>query len=670
MSVVPLHSNDAVHHVLVVNQHGDNRGDEAAMLAMLDALAARLGRASFTVLHQFKHVEESAKHGGLDVRFMPLAPGVVPILRLALAVGLLLVRLPWRRVAGRFGNDVIDAYQRADLVVSAPGGPYFGDIYADHEPLHWAYVVLARLFRRPAFLYAPSVGPFRRRMRRAARRFVFRCFAGITVREEQSAEYLRELFRTRPIDVEVTIDAALGRDVTPLSRSEWPSARLPPDARIVAVSVLDYRYPGADDASEARRRHDDAVVAALRHASERLAPAHIVFVPQLHGQRCDRPYLERLAASLPSGISNEVLPDDVDSATQQRIFAAAEIALAGRYHPAVFSVLAGTPVACLAYEHKSVGLMQGAGLGEFVVPIEDLDRQRLLALVDRVIDSSPEIRARLRRGRDAMRALALRTADLAVATLGSAAGPPPLGVRSAPPLTPMAWMRWDAVKRALAEADPARILEVGAGQGAIGWRLARRAVYVGVEPDDVSFTVARRRLAGLANATILHGGVESVPADLKFDLVCAFEVLEHIEDDAGALVSWRQRLAKGGFVLISVPGHRHRFGPADDAVGHYRRYDRRDLEALLRTAGFETVWFRGYGAGLGHLLEVVRNRLLQSRRLDDREGATARSGRLYQPPALLGRAVALAVAPFRVIQVPWSRGGRGVGYVVLAARSD
>ena len=42
-------------HVLVVNQHGDNRGDEAALLAMCSGIEAELGPTQFTVIHQFNN---------------------------------------------------------------------------------------------------------------------------------------------------------------------------------------------------------------------------------------------------------------------------------------------------------------------------------------------------------------------------------------------------------------------------------------------------------------------------------------------------------------------------------------------------------------------------------------------------------------------------------------
>jgi colanic acid/amylovoran biosynthesis protein len=402
-------------HVLIVNQHGDNRGDEAAMLAMLDALADRLAPVRFTVLHQFNDPENSAKAGGHEVQFLPLAPRDVRLVRLALATVLRVMHLPWQWAGGAHARAVFGAYDSADLVVSAPGGPYFGDLYAWHEPLHWWYVLLARVFKRPAFLYAPSGGPFRRRWLSPARRFVYRTFDGIVLREQRSAEHLRALFGRRGIPFDVTIDTALGATVTPLPRADWPGVAPPGDTRLIVVSAIDYAYPDAPDREMARARHDDALLAALERAADKLAPAHVVLMPQVHGRHRDAPYLERLAARLRPDVSREVLNEDVESRVQQRIFAAADLIVAGRYHPAVFSVLAAVPAICVAYEHKSLGLMEAAGLRDMAVPIDEVTTERLNPLVDRAVEDAPRIRDQLEHARVGLREQALRTADLASA---------------------------------------------------------------------------------------------------------------------------------------------------------------------------------------------------------------------------------------------------------------
>lgn len=237
---------------------------------------------------------------------------------------------------------------------------------------------------------------------------------------------------------------------------------------------------------------------------------------------------------------------------------------------------------------------------------------------------------------------------------------------SDPPLSFNAWLRFDVVRGLLRSLDGVRdVLEVGAGQGAVGVRLARRYHYVGVEPDERSYAVAERRVG--ARGTVLHCDVAAIAPGERFDLVCAFEVLEHIDDDAQALRGWRSRLRSGGHLLISVPAHARRFGLADRRVGHFRRYDRAPLEALLRSTGFGDVRVACYGFPLGYALEIARNAAAR------KEGAspppdegTSASGRWHQPPERFGWLTRGVTAPFGLLQRPFAGSSLGTGFVALA----
>jgi SAM-dependent methyltransferase len=234
------------------------------------------------------------------------------------------------------------------------------------------------------------------------------------------------------------------------------------------------------------------------------------------------------------------------------------------------------------------------------------------------------------------------------------------------PLTPNAWLRFAVLERLLPD-DATDVLEIGCGQGAAGVRLARRYHYLGLEPDHASWSVARERLAALGRGEVRNGTSAVLAEQSRFDLVCAFEVLEHIEDDAAALRDWRDRLRPGGSLLLSVPAGQHRFGPADELVGHFRRYDADRLTDLLGECGLTEITVRHYGFPLGYLLEFGRNRIA-ARRLHDRpvgtvEERTATSGRLLQPAGVLrGLATRWGTAPFRAVQ----RASPGVGTGLIA----
>lgn len=152
--------------------------------------------------------------------------------------------------------------------------------------------------------------------------------------------------------------------------------------------------------------------------------------------------------------------------------------------------------------------------------------------------------------------------------------------------TPTYLLRRAAIFDALEGWPAGRVLEIGCGAGALLHDLGERGYTgTGVELSSKARSVAEQILAGderfRITSEVPRGSAES------FDLLICFEVLEHIEDDLAALQSWLNLLKPGGRVLISVPAHQHRWNVTDVLVGHYRRYDRADLESLLRSAGLQ-----------------------------------------------------------------------------------
>ena len=237
-----------------------------------------------------------------------------------------------------------------------------------------------------------------------------------------------------------------------------------------------------------------------------------------------------------------------------------------------------------------------------------------------------------------------------------------------PPLSPNGWLRWAVVSRLLPAPDRAlTVLEVGCGQGGFGARLAQDYSYVGVEPDATSCSVAQQRLdeAG-GRGEVRHGDLSVLGADESFDLVCAFEVIEHIEDDAGALRDWAARLRPGGTLLLSTPAWQHRFGPADEMVGHYRRYDPSVLRERLGATGLSDVEVVHFGMPLGYLLEAGRNaagrRRLAAGAADESKAARSdASGRTLQPStSAAATAARVGTLPFRAVQRMFPRTGPGL----------
>ena len=72
-----------------------------------------------------------------------------------------------------------------------------------------------------------------------------------------------------------------------------------------------------------------------------------------------------------------------------------------------------------------------------------------------------------------------------------------------------------------------------------------------------------------------------------FDSVVCLNVVEHVEDDLGALRNIFSALQPGGCAMILVPQDQKAYGTLDEVLGHYRRYSEEQLRARMEEAGFE-----------------------------------------------------------------------------------
>ncbi len=166
---------------------------------------------------------------------------------------------------------------------------------------------------------------------------------------------------------------------------------------------------------------------------------------------------------------------------------------------------------------------------------------------------------------------------------------------------------------------PGRILDAGCGTGGLTATLLRRGYQV-VSLDNSAEMVAmcRQHLSqrGLPNDQVRLARIEDLSNAGEFDTVVCLDVLEHIEDDRRALAILRRCLKSDGRLILSLPALSTLYGPKDLAVGHYRRYDKRGLLALLREGGFAVERVRYWNA-LGLVPVWVSVKLFKKRLPED-----------------------------------------------------
>jgi SAM-dependent methyltransferase len=160
-----------------------------------------------------------------------------------------------------------------------------------------------------------------------------------------------------------------------------------------------------------------------------------------------------------------------------------------------------------------------------------------------------------------------------------------------------------------------RVLEVGSGTGNITQFLCangREVMATDVLPAYRN--ELQRNFGGRPNLRIGKFDLnEKAPEEFiaePFDSVVCLNVLEHIENDLFALEQIRDTLWPRGKLALLVPAHRLLYGEFDRAVGHFRRYEKRELEGTLRQAGFATLELR-YFSFAAAIPWLINGRLLK-----------------------------------------------------------
>jgi SAM-dependent methyltransferase len=150
-----------------------------------------------------------------------------------------------------------------------------------------------------------------------------------------------------------------------------------------------------------------------------------------------------------------------------------------------------------------------------------------------------------------------------------------------------------------------RVVELGAGNGGVLRTLqdvCSRGFVAGMDISLEGLRRARRR----ATCPLVCGDVRHSPFRRPFHLVGLFDVLEHLADDAGVLAGVYSMLEPGGALLLTVPAGRSLWSHADEAAGHYRRYEPGELVASLEAAGFVVEYATPFMAAVHPLMWLGR----------------------------------------------------------------
>lgn len=157
-------------------------------------------------------------------------------------------------------------------------------------------------------------------------------------------------------------------------------------------------------------------------------------------------------------------------------------------------------------------------------------------------------------------------------------------------------------------------LEVGCGTGFVLSGVSQAFPGATLLGSEIFTAGLGHAAARLPLVKFIQMDARNIPYREEFDVIGAFDVLEHIEDDVTVLGEVRAALKENGFLFITVPQHGWLWSSVDEYACHVRRYSASELHTKLETVGFEIVRSTSFVSFLlpAMLLSRVKQRHAQS----------------------------------------------------------
>lgn len=369
-------------NIFLINAHWNNRGDEAAVCAVLDELVIR---SDVNISVQIKAIDVQQFNYHDNVRLVPIFPRLHDLPELLLGT-ISKGKFVWSKNGKNFFNNLMNA----DIVVHAPGGPSIGDIYSISEITYLATYLSIIYFKKKIFFYAPSMGPFNKKIRNPIRRKILKYADVIVLREEISKLYLDKLIPNNK--AVVTLDAAfqskIDKEANERKLLKYVELKnfIDSDIKIIGMTITDLSWHPIYSKNEDLVKR---ITLEIRKIIDLLIEKgyRVLLIPQLFGEANDSLFMNKF--------SNEdcmVMSDEYDAYFQQYIIGKMHALIGMRYHSNIFSAKMGVPFISISYEQKMKGFIENINYGKYCIDIETFSANEVIEKFNDLIKNYDEVK--------------------------------------------------------------------------------------------------------------------------------------------------------------------------------------------------------------------------------------------------------------------------------------
>ncbi len=377
-----------IQKITIVNAHWSNRGDEAALLAVVDGLQKKYPNSKIMILFKDdKQIQQFPNIKNVDYDTAKFNAKIWDIWITTISRGVLGI------------NDklkfMVKTLLKSDLIIYSPGGSVINSRFFWRKQMEYLVpFICSKFYNIPLMIAAPSIGPFDSNKPNRILKWLLKVPKVFIVREEISKRYLEEI---GIIDnIVTTIDSAfydgIKEEINKKKLDEYKDLKeyLNSHEKVVGITITDFSWHvkyGKD--KELSKRITDS----FRQFLDKLQSEGygILFIPQLFGNQNDSDYMDTFSTD-----KTFMMKDTYDTYFQQYIISKLYAVEGMRYHSNIFSAKVGTPFIPVVYEEKMEGFVEIAGLNDYAISLNELSFEQLEEKFEKLIDNYDDVKAMFR----------------------------------------------------------------------------------------------------------------------------------------------------------------------------------------------------------------------------------------------------------------------------------
>ena len=370
-------------NILIIHAHTENRGDEAAVKAMIAAIKEKEPDANICISYNGPTFYPNMNNVKEICRFPKIAS------KLAQLDFFLILMTKGKLSVTKEGREFINEVKKADIVLHAPGGPSIGDIYEEFE---WLYLKRLHLIKKMGvhyMFYEPSMGPFKSEKRNKQRKIILQGAEKIVLRDPISLKYVNEFLGENK--ALLALDSAFQNNIDEniygklFDGYKELNDFMAMHKKCIGITITDLLW-------HPKHRNNKTLLSKIEESFkkniEKLTSEGygIVFIPQLYGKQDDEKLMNgyRINENCFTITSKS---EKYDSQFQQYVISKLYAVIGMRYHSNIFSAKQCTPFISISYEQKMRGFMKESGLEEYCIDIDELNDSVLEEKFEYLVDT-------------------------------------------------------------------------------------------------------------------------------------------------------------------------------------------------------------------------------------------------------------------------------------------